>query len=75
MKSMHVLAATFAANLAILAGPVSARGSCVLETATYTGVHTGETDRPGRAILGAAFTLGATEEIESIGGQFGGFPS
>ncbi len=75
MKSMHMLAAAFAANLAILAAPVSASAKLVLETATYTGVDTGETIVQDGRFVGAAFTLGAPEQIASVGAQFGGFPS
>jgi hypothetical protein len=74
MKSMHLLAAAFAANLAILAAPVCASAKVVLETATYTGVDTGETIVQDGRFVGAAFTLGATEQITNVGAQFGGFP-
>jgi hypothetical protein len=75
MKRMHMLTAAIAANLAILAAPVSASAKLVLETATYTGVDTGETIVQDGRFVGAAFTLGGTEQITSIGAQFGGFPS
>jgi hypothetical protein len=74
MKSMHILAAAFAANLAFLAAPVSASAKLVLETATYTGVDTGETIVQDGRFVGAAFRLGATEQITNVGAQFGGFP-
>lgn len=74
MKSMHMLTAAIAANLAILAAPMSASAKLVLETAAYTGDDTGEyIVQDGRSI-GAAFTLGSTEQITSVGAQFGGFP-
>src|ERR1700761_9049047 len=75
MKLMPMLAAAFAANLAILAAPGSASAKLVLETATYTGADTGETIVQDGRFVGAAFTLGATEQITSVGAQFGGFPS
>ncbi len=75
MKPMHLLTAAIAANLAILAAPVSASAKLVLETATYTGVDTGETIPQDGRFVGAAFTLGGTEQITSVGAQFGGFPS
>ena len=75
MKPMHLLTAAIAANLAILAAPVSRARNSFLETATYTGVDTGETIPQDGRFVGAAFTLGGTEQITSIGAQFGGFPS
>ena len=76
MKSMHMLAAAFAANLAILAAPVSASAKLVLETATYTGVDTGETIVQDGRFVGAAFTLGApSSKSPASADQFGGFPS
>jgi hypothetical protein len=75
MKSIHIVAAVIAANLAIVATAVPASAKLVLETATYTGVDTGETIPQDGRFVGAAFTLGAAEQITSVGAQFGGFPS
>jgi hypothetical protein len=75
MKPMHILTAAVAANLAILAAPVSANAKLVLETATYTGVDTGETIVQNGRFVGAAFTLSTAEQITSVGAEFGGFPS
>jgi hypothetical protein len=75
MKPMHLLTAAIAANLAILAAPISANAKLILETAIYTGVDTGETVPQDGRFVGAAFTLSGTEQITSIGAQFGGFPS
>jgi hypothetical protein len=74
MKSTHMLTAAIAANLAIFASPVPASAKLVLETATYTGDDTGEYIVQDGRYIGAAFTLGATEQITSVGGQFGGYP-
>jgi len=75
MKSMRMLTAAIAANLAILAAAVPASAKLVLETATYTGDDTGEYIVQDGRFIGAAFTLGATEQITNVGAQFGGFPS
>jgi PEP-CTERM motif len=75
MKSMFMLTAAIAANLAIAATAAPASANLVLETATYTGVDTGETVPQDGRFVGAAFTLGGTEQITSVGAQFGGFPS
>jgi hypothetical protein len=74
MKSMHMLTAAIVANLAILAVPVSASAKLVLETATYTGNDAGEYIVQDGRWIGAAFTLSSTQQITSVGGQFGGFP-
>jgi hypothetical protein len=75
MKSMRMLTAAIAANLAILVAAIPASAKLVLETATYTGDDTGEYFVQDGRFIGAAFTLGATEQITNVGAQFGGFPS
>ena len=53
----------------------SADAKTIFETATFTGVDTGEYIVSATRYFGVAFTLDKTTEITGIGGQFGGFPS
>jgi hypothetical protein len=62
-------------SLAAGAGATSADAGTIFETATFTGVDTGEYIVSDSAYFGVAFTLDKTTEITGIGGQFGGFPS
>lgn len=54
---------------------VPSKAAVVFESASFTGIDTGEfivqTDR----FIGAAFTITQTTAITGIGAQFGGFPS
>ena len=62
--------------MSLVAGAVatSADAKTIFETATFTGVDTGEYIVSDTRYFGVAFTLDQTTEITGIGGQFGGFP-
>ena len=62
-------------SLAAGAVATSADAGAIFETATFTGVDTGEYIVSDTRYYGVAFTLDQTTEIIGIGGQFGGFPS
>ena len=62
-------------SLAAGAIATSADAGAIFETATFTGVDTGEYIVSDTRYYGVAFTLDQTTEIIGIGGQFGGFPS
>jgi hypothetical protein len=68
---------TVACLMSLAAGAVatSADAKTIFETATFTGVDTGEYIVSDTRYFGVAFTLDKTTEITGIGGQFGGFPS
>jgi hypothetical protein len=61
-------------SLAAGALATSADARTIFETATFTGVDTGEYIVSDSRYFGVAFTLDKTTEITGIGGQFGGFP-
>jgi hypothetical protein len=63
--------------MSLAAGSVatSTDAKTIFETATFTGVDTGEYIVSDSRYFGVAFTLDKTTEITGIGGQFGGFPS
>src|SRR5258708_30320906 len=52
----------------------SADARTIFETATFTGVDTGEYIVSDSRYFGVAFTLDKTTAVTGIGGQFGGFP-
>jgi hypothetical protein len=60
--------------MSLAAGAVAADAKTIFETATFTGVDTGEYIVSDTRYFGVAFTLDQTTEITGIGGQFGGFP-
>lgn len=72
---IRTLAAACLLSLAAAAAASSANASTIFETATFTGVDTGEYIVSDTRYFGVAFTLNQTTEITGIGGQFGGFPS
>jgi hypothetical protein len=72
---IRTLAVTCLMSLAAGAVATSADAKTIFETATYTGVDTGEYIVSDSRYFGVAFTLDKTTEITGIGGQFGGFPS
>jgi hypothetical protein len=72
---IRTLAAACLMSLATGAGATSADAKTIFETATFTGVDTGEYIVSDSRYFGVAFTLDKTTEITGIGGQFGGFPS
>jgi hypothetical protein len=68
---------SFAAVVCVL-GTVSAvpsNAAVVFESASFTGVDTGEYIGQANRLIGAAFTITETTAITGIGAQFGGFPS
>ncbi len=72
---IRTLALTCLMSLAAWAVATSADAKTIFETATFTGVDTGEYIVSDTRYFGVAFTLDKTTEITGIGGQFGGFPS
>jgi len=72
---IRTLAAACLMSLAAGAVATSADAKTIFETATFTGVDTGEYIVSNTRYFGVAFTLDKTTEITGIGGQFGGFPS
>ena len=72
---IRTLAAACLMSLAAGAIATSADAKTIFETATFTGVDTGEYIVSDTRYFGVAFTLDKTTEITGIGGQFGGFPS
>ena len=72
---IRTLAAACLMSLAAGAVAASADAKTIFETATFTGVDTGEYIVSNTRYFGVAFTLDKTTEITGIGGQFGGFPS
>jgi hypothetical protein len=72
---IRTLAVTCLMSLAVGAVATSADATTIFETATFTGVDTGEYIVSDTRYFGVAFTLDKTTEITGIGGQFGGFPS
>ena len=72
---IRTLAVACLMSLAAGAVATSADAKTIFETATYTGVDTGEYIVSDSRYFGVAFTLDKTTEITGIGGQFGGFPS
>ena len=72
---IRTLAVTSLMSLAAGAVATSADAKTIFETATFTGVDTGEYIVSDTRYFGVAFTLDKTTEITGIGGQFGGFPS
>jgi hypothetical protein len=72
---IRTLAAACLMSLAAGAVATSADAKTIFETATFTGVDTGEYIVEDTRYFGVAFTLDKTTEITGIGGQFGGFPS
>jgi hypothetical protein len=72
---IRTLAVACLMSLATGAVVTSADAKTIFETATYTGVDTGEYIVSKMRYFGVAFTLDKTTEITGIGGQFGGFPS
>ena len=72
---IRTLAAACLMSLAAGAVATSADAKTIFETATFTGVDTGEYIVSDTRYFGVAFTLDKTTEITGIGGQFGGFPS
>src|ERR1700722_6871492 len=71
---IRTLAMTCLMSLAAEAVATSADAKTIFETATFTGVDTGEYIVSDTRYFGVAFTLDQTTEITGIGGQFGGFP-
>jgi hypothetical protein len=71
---IRALAMTCLVSLAAGAVATSADAKTIFETATFTGVDTGEYIVSDTRYFGVAFTLDQTTEITGIGGQFGGFP-
>jgi hypothetical protein len=55
--------------------PTSADAKIIFETATFTGVDTGEFVVSDTRYFGVGFTLDETTEITGIGGWFRDFPS
>jgi hypothetical protein len=72
---IRTLAVACLMSLAAGAIATSADAKTIFETATLTGVDTGEYIVSDTRYFGVAFTLDKTTEITGIGGQFGGFPS
>ena len=72
---IRTLAVTCLMSFAAGAVATSADAKTIFETATFTGVDTGEYIVSDTRYFGVAFTLDKTTEITGIGGQFGGFPS
>src|ERR1700722_17251909 len=72
---IRTLAAACLMSLAVGAVATPADAKTIFETATFTGVDTGEYIVSDTRYFGVAFTLDKTTEITGIGGQFGGFPS
>src|ERR1700722_15540400 len=70
---IRTLAAACLMSLAACAVAASADAKTIFETATFTGVDTGEYIVSDTRYFGVAFTLDQTTEITGIG-QFGGFP-
>jgi hypothetical protein len=68
------VAAACLMSLAASAVATSAGATTIFETATFTGVDTGEYIVSDSRFFGVAFTLDKTTEITGLGGQFGGFP-
>jgi hypothetical protein len=62
-----------AAALASLSAPALA--DTLYQSATYTGVDTGEYILNSNNIMGGVFTLSGKTDITAIGAQFGGFPA
>ena len=71
---IRTLAAACLMSLAVGAVATPADAKTIFETATFTGVDTGEYIVSDTRYFGVAFTLDKTTEITGIGGQFGGFP-
>ena len=71
---IRTLALTCLMSLVAGAVATSADAKTIFETATFTGVDTGEYIVSDTRYFGVAFTLDQTTEITGIGGQFGGFP-
>ena len=72
---IRTLAAACLVSLATGAVATSADARTIFETATFTGVDTGEYIMSDTRYFGVAFTPDKTTEITGIGGQFGTFPS
>jgi len=73
-RHLKTLFAALSLGMSALAAQ-AATAETVYESATYTGVDTGEyIVQDGRSI-GAAFALDQATDITGIGAQFGGFPS
>jgi hypothetical protein len=72
---ISTLAVACLMSLAAGAVATSADAGTIFETATFTGVDTGEYIVSDTRYFGVAFTLDQTTEITGIGGQFGSFPS
>src|SRR6476660_3702446 len=75
MQIVRDIAAACLMSLAAGAVSNSADARIIFETASYTGVDTGECIVSDDRYFGVAFTLDKTTEITGVGGQFGGFPS
>jgi hypothetical protein len=75
MQIVRSLVAAWFMSLAagIVANPAGAK--TIFQTATFTGVDTGEYIVSDDRYFGVAFTLDKATEVTGIGGQFGGFPN
>ena len=64
------------AALCVLAtiSAVPSKAAVVFESASFTGIDTGEYIVQDGRFIGAAFTVTQTTAITGIGAQFGGFP-
>ncbi|HEY5204124.1 MAG TPA: PEP-CTERM sorting domain-containing protein [Roseiarcus sp.] len=71
---IRTLAAACLMSFAVGGVATSSEAKTIFETATFTGVDTGEYIVSDTRYFGVAFTLDETTEITGIGGQFGGFP-
>ncbi len=68
-------AAAFALICAATMSSSPSKADVLYQSASYSGVDTGEYILHGDDLIGAAFTLSQTTSITAIGAQFGGYPS
>lgn len=57
------------------ASAVPSKAAIVFESASFSGIDTGEYIVQADRFIGAAFTISQTTSITGIGAQFGGFPA
>jgi PEP-CTERM motif len=74
MQIVRNVAAACLMSLAAGAVSSAADARIIFETASYTGIDTGEYVVSDDRYFGVGFTLDKTTEITGVGGQFGGFP-
>jgi hypothetical protein len=78
MSSHQLVSRVAAIGLGLLASAAlstSASAGVIYQSATYTGVDTGEYILTENDTIGAVFTIEKATQITAIGAQFGGFPS